>query len=58
MVKCPKCGDKMKLLVNSKNKKFFYSCPNCRNSTLDYFRGQQRLIASVNLEVALSDEWV
>ena len=58
MVKCPKCGDKMKLLVNSKNKKFFYSCPNCRNSTLDYFGGQQRLIASVNLEVALSDEWV
>lgn len=49
IIDCPKCGEKMHLLVNSKNKNFFYSCYNCRNA-MDYVMGKNQLIEKVNDE--------
>ena len=48
-VKCKNCGSKMKLLVNSKDKKFFYSCcDNSCRSTRSYEDGRMELIDYIN----------
>lgn len=48
-VACPSCKQKMKLFVNSKNKKFFYSCSAC-NRTLTFEEGWRLLEDSINAE--------
>lgn len=48
-VSCPACGEKMKLFINSSNKQFFYSCPEC-NKTLSYDEGNKSLCDLVNAE--------
>lgn len=52
IVNCPKCNDKMHLLVNSKTGDFFYSCYSC-SKTLSYHDGKKRLINNVNTETQL-----
>ncbi len=47
---CPNCGEKMHLLVNSYNLKFFYSCYSCSNS-LDFQTGRNLLCNKVNSEL-------
>lgn len=49
IIDCPKCGEKMHLLVNSKNKNFFYSCYNCGNA-INYVIGKNQLIEKINDE--------
>lgn len=49
-VSCPVCGDKMHLLLNSQKNVFFYTCYNCRNSTLDFDEGRTMLCEQVNNE--------
>ena len=49
-VSCPNCNKKMKLLVNSYNRNFFYSCNNCRNKTLNFQEGRKILCKQVNDE--------
>ena len=44
---CPYCGTKMKLYVNSKSKKFFFTCPNDKQ-TLSYGDGVERLVNYLN----------
>lgn len=46
---CPHCNDFMHLLVNSKNRSFFYSCYRCKNS-LDFIAGWQQLCNTINNE--------
>lgn len=48
-VNCPRCDDKMHLLVNSNTGEFFYSCYNC-SSTLSYHEGKKLLLSSINTE--------
>lgn len=45
---CRHCGDKMYLTVNSRSKKFFYSCK-C-GKTLDYEMAYNQLIEKINME--------
>lgn len=47
---CPRCGEKMSLLINGKTQEFFYSCNVCRKSTLSYERGREFLCEKVNGE--------
>lgn len=54
-VNCPRCGDKMHLLVNSNNKRFFYTCYNCRKTTLSFEEGREKIIYCVNKEMNTSD---
>lgn len=49
IVKCPECGNKMRLFVNSRNKLFFYSCSEC-NSSINYVDGREILISKMNSE--------
>lgn len=49
-VTCPNCGEKMHLLINSKQKTFFYSCYSC-NKTLDFEIGRNILCNNVNSEI-------
>ena len=55
-VSCPRCREKMHLLVNSNSKQFFYSCFRCKNQTMNFNEGRQRVITYVNREVAVSDD--
>lgn len=48
-VDCPDCGSRMRLLINGREKKFFYSCMRC-NKTLNFFEGWKRLCYRVNSE--------
>ncbi len=41
-IKCPRCGGKMFLLVNSSNHSFFYMCNRC-NKTIDFNEGWESL---------------
>ena len=54
-VKCPKCGEKMYVLVNSNNKSFFYSCGNCRSS-LNYDVGIRSIQDIVDKDVTRDDD--
>lgn len=49
-VNCSKCGEKMHLLINSKNKEFFYSCYGCHN-TKKFETGEKELYNWVNKEM-------
>lgn len=49
-VSCDGCGDKMHLLINSKNKTFFYSCYKC-HSTKSFDIGREELFDKVNSEI-------
>ena len=49
-VSCPNCGAKMILLINSYNKKFFYSCPECRRTSMDFEDGRKTIELLVNEE--------
>lgn len=49
-VSCNECGDKMHLLINSKNKNFFYSCYEC-HSTKSFEAGRMELYEKVNSEM-------
>lgn len=49
-VSCSQCGEKMHLLINSKNKDFFYSCYSCR-STKNFEEGRMELYEKVNKEM-------
>ncbi|MCM1286904.1 MAG: hypothetical protein NC240_01240 [Clostridium sp.] len=49
-VTCSNCGKKMHLLINSKQKTFFYSCYQC-NRTLDFEMGRNILCNNVNSEI-------
>lgn len=55
-VKCPSCGTKMMLLVNSNNKAFFYSCGNrvCK-TTLSFEEGIKNLQKLVNRQKKIDD---
>ena len=46
---CPKCGNRMHLLVNSNNQSFFYLCYDCKN-IIGYEAGRTQLIEKVNQE--------
>ena len=46
-IQCPHCKNKMTLLVNHKDKSFFYLCRNCK-STLSFDSGWSQLSARVN----------
>lgn len=46
---CPKCGEKMHLMINSNNKSFFYLCYDC-SDTMGYEAGRMQLIENVNQE--------
>ena len=48
-VTCPKCREKMCLLVNGKNRSFFYLCYACRK-TLSFEEGRELLCNDVNSE--------
>ena len=48
-VTCPKCGNKMHLLVNSSNQSFFYLCYGCK-TIMGYEAGRTQLIEKVNQE--------
>lgn len=55
-VKCPFCNTGMKLLVNSKNKMFFYSCGNKEcNRTIGFEEGRTRLQELVNQKKIIDD---
>lgn len=47
---CENCGKKMILLVNSNNKQFFYSCPECGFTSYNFNKGFRRLNESINTE--------
>lgn len=49
-VLCPKCGQKMRLLINSHSGAFFYSCYTC-NHTLNFEDARILLSTSVNSEL-------
>lgn len=49
-VSCSNCGAKMHLLINSKNKNFFYSCYEC-HGTKSFDSGREELINKVNNEI-------
>ena len=49
-VRCDNCGDKMHLLINSRNKDFFYSCYKC-HSTKSFETGRTELYEEVNSEM-------
>lgn len=46
---CPRCGNKMRLMINSQKRIFFYSCFECKN-TSGYESGRSQLIETVNQE--------
>lgn len=49
-VSCPKCGSKMRLFVNSKDRSFFYSCLDCRQSSFGFSSGRRLIESLVNDE--------
>lgn len=49
-VLCPKCGMPMKLLINSKTKKFFYSCTRCK-TVKDFEVGWKEFCSTVNKQI-------
>ncbi|MBP8968410.1 MAG: hypothetical protein KBG42_03915 [Lachnospiraceae bacterium] len=49
-VSCPHCGSKMHLLINSGSKGFFYSCYECRRSTMNFSDGREEVEEYVNQE--------
>lgn len=53
-VKCPSCGAKMMLLINSKNKSFFYSCRDCK-TTMNFEDGRKNLQMLVNRKKIIGD---
>lgn len=53
IIECPKCRNKMRLLVNSNKKTFFYSCGECNNS-INYEIGREVLIRKMNSEFTSS----
>ena len=55
-VSCPNCGEKMHLLVNSRNKQLFYSCYACRKQTMNFEAGRKHIIACVNREIDRPDD--
>lgn len=57
-VSCPHCGEKMRLLVNSRNRSFFYSCFNCRSQTIDFKEGRESIVDLVNHEMKVSTDGV
>ena len=48
-VSCPTCSSKMRLLINSHNRSFFYSCMECRKSK-DFENGRKEIELLVNGE--------
>ncbi len=48
-VSCPRCGNKMHLLINSGNKSFFYSCYDC-SKTMNFLDGRVELEEYVDQE--------
>ncbi len=48
-VTCPECKSKMHLLINGRNKNFFYSCYSC-GKTLNFEDGRNLLCENVNAE--------
>lgn len=48
-VRCPKCGNRMHLLINSHSRELFYSCYDC-SATLDFIQGRNQIINWVNQE--------
>ena len=55
-VSCPRCGERMHLLVNSRNRRFFYSCYNCRSQTMDFEEGRKLVETLVNRETNQPDD--
>ena len=50
-ISCPKCGSKMRLLVNSYSKSLFYSCCDAKcDESMNYNEGRKRLINDINNE--------
>lgn len=49
-VSCDRCGERMRLFINSGSKNFFYSCSNCK-ATTDFFSGRSLLYEKVNSEM-------
>lgn len=49
-VSCPMCGEDMRLLINGKNKQFFYSCLNCRK-TISFETGWNSLCEKINMQI-------
>ena len=50
-VSCPQCGNKMHLLINSRDNSFFYACYDCR-ITRSFNYGRKLLEDTVNREYA------
>ena len=50
-ISCPLCGERMRLLANSRNHSMFYSCCNINcNGSLNYSTGRRQLIENANAE--------
>jgi predicted amidophosphoribosyltransferase len=49
-ISCPNCGSKMKLLINSINHGYFYSCFECKGKSISFEAARQQLIDNVNFE--------
>ena len=49
-ISCSKCGSKMRLFVNSRDRSFFYSCTECRSSSFGYSSGRAMIERLVNDE--------
>lgn len=47
---CHDCGEKMHLLVNSRDLTYFYSCYSCRAKTKDFSDARREIINKVNAE--------
>lgn len=54
-VKCPLCSSRMRLLINSRQKSFFYSCAHC-NATIDFAAGRLVLCHVVNAEFMANED--
>lgn len=54
-VSCPKCGGKMRLLINSNNGKFFYSCKTCPNTYVGFDRARDMFYDDTNNEFESED---
>ncbi len=54
-IKCPVCSSCMRLLINSRQKSFFYSCAHC-NATIDFASGRAALCHLVNTEFMVNED--
>ena len=50
VINCPNCGQRMNLLINSRNRSFFYSCKSC-HKTMNFSEGREMVEKAVKNEL-------